>query len=297
MKTIWLLVLPVLIMAGCNTSRKTDESSTEQEDPSFTLTEMWRTDTVLKTCESVLFDENRNVLYVSCINGSSAEKDGDGYISMLGPDGTIESLRWVTGLNDPKGMGVHENRLYVTDIDQLVVIDVENAEIIRQIPVEGASFLNDISVGENGDVYMSDSDTGILWIYSDGELTPWIREGLNRPNGLCVEEDRVLLASSGSQDLRVIDRSTGKMETVATGIGAGDGLEYTGMEGYYLVSSWNGEVFLIYPDYEKVSLLKTSDKGVNSADIGFNKEDKVLYVPTFHDNRVVAYRLSREGVQ
>ena len=297
MKTIWLLVLPVLIMAGCNTSKKTDESSTVQEDPSFTLTEMWRTDTVLKTCESVLFDENRNVLYVSCINGSSAEKDGDGYISMLGPDGTIESLRWVTGLNDPKGMGVHENRLYVTDIDQLVVIDVENVEIIRQIPVEGASFLNDISVGENGDVYMSDSDTGILWIYSDGELTPWIREGLNRPNGLYVEEDRVLLASSGSQDLRVIDRSTGEMETATTGIGAGDGVEYTGMEGFYITSSWTGEVFLIYPDYNKVSLLKTSDEGVNSADIGFNKEDKVLYVPTFHDNRVVAYRLSREGVQ
>ncbi|MFO7932445.1 MAG: hypothetical protein R6U78_00040 [Bacteroidales bacterium] len=295
MKTVWLLLLPVLIMAGCNTSKKTDESSTVQEDPSFTLTEMWRTDTVLKTCESVLFDENRNVLYVSCINGSSAEKDGDGYVSMLGPDGTIESLRWVTGLNDPKGMGVHENRLYVTDIDQLVVIDVENAEIIRQIPVEGASFLNDISVSENGDVYLSDSDMGILWIYSDGELTPWIREGLNRPNGLYVEEDRVLLASSGSQDLRVIDRSTGEMETVTTGIGAGDGVEYTGMEGFYITSSWTGEVFLIYPDYNKVSLLKTSDEDVNSADIGFNKEDQVLYVPTFHDNRVVAYKLSRTG--
>ncbi|MGM0475546.1 MAG: SMP-30/gluconolactonase/LRE family protein, partial [Bacteroidota bacterium] len=63
----------------------------------------------------------------------------------------------------------------------------------------------------------------------------------------------------------------------------------------YITSSWTGEVFLIYPDYNKVSLLKTSDEDVNSADIGFNKEDQVLYVPTFHDNRVVAYKLSRTG--
>ncbi|MFO7934738.1 MAG: hypothetical protein R6U78_11730, partial [Bacteroidales bacterium] len=268
MKTIWLLVLPVLIMAGCNSAKKTDESSTEQDAPSFTLIEMWRTDTVLTTCESVLFDENRDVLFVSCIDGNPSEKDGNGFISRLDPDGTVQMLEWVTGLNAPKGMGVYENRLYVTDIDHLVIIDLENAGIIRKIPVEGASFLNDISVSDNGDVYFSDSDTGILWIYSNGELTRWIREGLNRPNGLYVEEDRVLLTSSGSQDLRVIDRASGEMETVATGIGAGDGLEYTGMEGYYLVSSWTGEVFLIYPDYEKVSLLKTSDEGINSADIG-----------------------------
>jgi len=291
MKDLLFLIIPVLLLAGCNSSRKSDAGSKEQSFPTFSLTEMWSTDTTLRTCESVLFDESRDLLFVSCINGNPSEKDGNGFISMVRPDGTIHSLQWVTGLNAPKGMGVFENKLFVTDIDELVIIDVERAAISDRIPVEGASFLNDISVSADGKVYMSDSDSGVLWIYSEGELTPWITEGLNRPNGLFVEGARVLLTSSGSQDLRIIHKATGETETVTTGIGAGDGVEYTGEEGYYLTSSWAGEIFLIYPDYSKVSLLKTSDRGINSADIGFNRDDQVVYVPTFSDNRVVAYKL------
>lgn len=255
------------------------------------LTEIWRTDEVLSTCESVLYNKDRNLLFVSCINGSPAEKDGKGFIALLKPDGSIKKLKWVTGLNAPKGMGILDNRLYVTDIDELLVIDLKDAKITKRIKVEGASFLNDIAVGADGKVYFSDSDTGIVWIYEDGELKQWLTEGLQRPNGLYIEKDRVLLTSSGSQDLRIIDKSTGKMKVVTTGIGAGDGIEFTGKEGYYLTSSWTGEIFLILPDFSKISLLKTSDQDINSADIGFNVEDQVVYVPTFFDNRVVAYKL------
>lgn len=291
--TIFLVLLSV-VLAGCNSSKKKTEAASGGETfPGFVLTEMWSTDTVLLTCESVLYDEIRNQLFVSCMNGSSGEKDGDGYISVLAPDGSVKSLHWVKGLNDPKGMGIIGNRLFVADLDELVVIDVEQGEISERIAVEGASFINDVAISSDGEVYFSDSNTGIVWVLSNGELTEWISEGLERPNGLCVEEERVLLASSGSQDLKVIDRSTGTVEVVTTGIGAGDGLEFTGIEGYYLTSSWNGEVFLIRPDYSKVSLLKTSDRGINSADIGFNEQDQVLYVPTFFDNRVVAYRLEK----
>jgi dipeptidyl aminopeptidase/acylaminoacyl peptidase len=294
MKNFWFMVALALILAGCNASqKKTDNGSEEQAFPSYTLTEMWHTDTVLTTCESVFFDENRNQLYVSCMNGSGEESEGDGYIALLAPDGAIKSLHWVTGLNDPKGMGVFRDTLYVADINELVVIDVERAEVSERIPVEGATMLNDVAVGADGKVYFSDSDQGVVWIYGDGALKQWITEGLERPNGLYVEQDRVLLTSSGSHDLKVINRLTGNVETVTTGIGAGDGVEYTGNKGYYLTSSWTGEVFLIRPDYSKVSLLNTSDREINSADIGFNIMDQVLYVPTFFDNRVVAYRLEK----
>jgi sugar lactone lactonase YvrE len=255
---------------------------------------VWSTDTVLTTCESVLYDSQRNTLFVSCINGTPSEKNGSGFIARITPDGNVETLDWVTGLNAPKGMGIHGNNLYVTDIDQLVVIDIENGTVGEKIPVEGASFLNDISVDSDGTVYFSDSDTGILWKYSGGTLTQWITEGLDRPNGLCVEPERVLLTSSGSQDLKVIDKASGEFETVTTGIGAGDGIEFTGKDGYYITSSWTGEVFLIHPDYSKKSLLKTSDQEINSADIGFNRAEQMVYVPTFFDNRVVAYRLEQK---
>jgi hypothetical protein len=297
MKRVFPLLALFIAVTSCK-SPGTAGSGQEAEDRrEFSLVEVWRTDTVLTTCESVLFDEQRDRLFVSCINGTPAGQDGNGFIATLGTDGSIQNLNWVTGLDAPKGMGISENRLYVTDIDELVVIDIEQARVAERIPVEGASFLNDVAVGEDGTVYFSDSDQGVIWTYRNGELNSWISSGLNRPNGLYVEDDRVLLTSSGSEDLKIIDKSTGEMETVTENIGAGDGVEYTGMEGYYLTSSWSGEIFLVYPDHSKVSLLRTSDQEINSADIGFNTGEKIVYVPTFFDNRVVAYRLTEKENQ
>lgn len=295
MKKFFVFVISSLILLSCNTGQKKESTTGISSEPAaekqFVLTQVWSTDTVMTTCESVLYDGQRNTLFVSCINGTPTDKNGKGFIARLDPDGNVQTREWVTGLNAPKGMGEFGNRLYVSDIDELVVIDIDQASIVEKIPVEGASFLNDIDIDSDGTVYFSDSDTGILWTYSDGTVSKWITEGLNRPNGLCVEPTRVLLTSSGDQALKVIDKATGEVETVTNGIGAGDGIEFTGKEGYYLTSSWNGEVFLIHPDYSKETLLKTSDQEINSADIGFNQADQIVYVPTFFDNRVVAYRL------
>ncbi|MFH0756977.1 MAG: gluconolaconase [Bacteroidota bacterium] len=291
MKTLLYLTIPVLLLTGCNSRKQAGQATEAETAPVYALQEIWRTDSVLRTCESVLFDEVHQLLYVSCINGAPWEKDGQGYISVLEPDGTVKSLEWVSGLDAPKGMGLLGNLLYVADVDQLVVIDIEKGEIKEKIPIPGAAQLNDVAVGEDGKVYFSDSGTGWLWICENGETKPWIREGLQRPNGLFVEEARVLLASSESSDLKVIDKATGTFETVTTGIGQGDGVESTGQEGTYIVTSWAGEIFLVLPDFSKVTLLKTSDQGINSADIGFNVKEQVVYVPTFFQNRLVAYKL------
>lgn len=286
MKASSLIYVVVIVLA---VSSLTAQISAQ---PKAELSEIWRTEGELSTCESVLYHPESDLLFVSCINGSPSEKNKKGFIALLTPDGSIKELNWVTGLNAPKGMGIHENKLYVTDIDQVVVVDIKNAKVFDRIPVEGASFLNDIAIGADGKVYFTDSDTGIVWIYMDGKLKKWISEGLQRPNGLYIEEDRVLLTSSGSQDLKIIDKQSGKMKVVTTEIGAGDGVEFTGKDGFYLTSSWLGEVFLILPDFSKLSLLKTSDQEINSADIGFNIKEQVVYVPTFFDNRVVAYKLT-----
>jgi sugar lactone lactonase YvrE len=293
MKYALLLVAFFTLMPACKNSGPKETASTPDAMASWSLNEIWRTDTLLTTCESVYYDPSRKLLFVSCINGAPTEKNGLGFIALLQPDGSIKEHKWLTGLNAPKGLALHENTLYVTDIDQLVIIDIQNAGIIERLEIEGASFLNDVAIGADGKVYFSDSDTGFIWVLSDGTLSAWITEGLQRPNGLLVEENRVLLTSSGSEDLKVIDLSTGSMETVSTGIGHGDGIEFTGTEGCYITSSWDGEIFLIHPDYSKTSLLKTSEQGINSADIGFNLKEQIIYVPTFFDNRVVAYKLEK----
>jgi len=292
MKRFLLFILPAVLCISCNSPKPAGTQSASSTEAEYALTELWRTDTVMLTCESVLYDASREVLFVSCINGAPAEKNGKGYIAMLDVNGNVKNLEWVSGLDGPKGMGIFGKQLFVADIDQLVVIDIENAEVIERIPVGGASFLNDIAIDTDGTVYFTDSNTGWIWKYKEGKMELWITEGLERPNGLYIEDSRVLLTSSGSSDLKVIDKATGEYKTVTTDIGHGDGVEFTGKEGHYIVTSWAGEIFLVLPDHSKVSLLKTSDQKVNSADIGFNREKQVVYVPTFFDNRVVAYQLS-----
>ena len=292
MKRFLLVFLPAVLCFSCNSQKPSGGQTAAPSAPEYALIELWKTDTVMFTCESVLYDASREVLFVSCINGAPAEKNGKGYIAMLDVKGKVKSLEWVSGLDGPKGMGIFGNQLFVADIDQLVVIDIEKAEVVERIPVGGATFLNDVAIDTDGTVYFTDSNTGWIWKYKEGEMELWITEGLERPNGLYVEDSRVLLTSSGSSDLKVIDKATGEYKTVTTDIGHGDGIEFTGKEGHYIVTSWAGEIFLVLPDYSKVSLLKTSDQKINSADIGFNRKKQVVYVPTFFDNRVVAYQLT-----
>jgi len=297
MKKIALLVL-VLALVSCNTQPKktatadaAPAASEKSGTADWSLEELWATDTLMSTCESVLFDQADEQLIVSCINGSPWEKDGRGFMALLNLDGSIKAARWIEGLDGPKGSGISDGKLYVADITQVVVIDMARAVVMDRISLEGAQNLNDIAVDADGTVYISDSGTGWIWTLKDGVASPWIEGDFARPNGLLVEKDRVLLATSGSSELMLINKASREFEVVTTEIGHGDGIAFTGMEGHYLLSSWSGEVFLILPDFSKISLLESESKGMNTADIAFNVKEQILYVPTFFDNRVVAYRL------
>ena len=74
----------------------------------------------------------------------------------------------------------------------------------------------------------------------------------------------------------------------------GDGIADTGMPGHYLVTSWKGQVFMVYPDHSKASLLNTEDMEIQTADIDYAIDLELLFVPTFFGNNVVAYKLVAE---
>jgi DNA-binding beta-propeller fold protein YncE len=111
------------------------------------LSESWRVEG-LSNPESVLFDPTQNVLYVSNIAGEAMAKDGKGFISRLSPDGKILTLKWTTGLNAPKGLALVGERLFVSDIDELVAVDTKTGKIAKRWPAAGAKFLNDVAADE-----------------------------------------------------------------------------------------------------------------------------------------------------
>ncbi len=294
-----LCIGTAMILASCGGAGKetsTVDTTTAVKDtvapPAVVVEQSWATDTTLRTPESVLFDKGRNIIYVANINGKPTDKDKNGFISKLTPDGKIETLEWVKGLDAPKGMGIYQNKLYVTDITRLVEIDIEKGKIVKTYNVPGAKFLNDVTVDTAGLVYFSDTETNKIHTLSNGKVATWLDKELKGPNGLLIESNRLLLASAGSNDFKSLDLSTKAATGIATEVSAGDGIAYFGKPGHYIVSDWNGTVWLIEPDGKKNLVLDTKGDKINSADVDFITETSTLLVPTFFNNRIVAYKIT-----
>jgi hypothetical protein len=251
------------------------------------LVKKWETDSILKVPESVLYDANNKILYVANIDGQPGEKDGKGSIGKVGLDGTVVSASWVSGLNAPKGMGLHKNTLWVADLDEVVAIDITNGSVTQKVKVDGAQFLNDVTVDKNGVVYVSDSRTKKVHRIENGKATDHLVD-LKGPNGLLVHENVLYVLDSGGLYKVGEDKS---LTMITDGMEGGtDGIEHV-KDNDFIVSSWSGVVYYVKGDGSKEKLLDTRDQKINSADIGYDAKNRIVYVPTFWKNSVVAYEL------
>jgi len=253
-----------------------------------TLTKIWETDSALKVPESVLFDGENKALYVSNIDGTEPwGKDGKGSIGKIGLDGKIIATDWVTGLNAPKGLGIYKGKLYAADITEVVVIDLKKGVIEKKIPVEGSAGLNDISIGNDGVVWISDSQNKKIYKIENDKPSLFL-ENLKGPNGVLMRgKDFFILDAGGAYKVN----SDKSLTMLANGMEGGtDGIEnVTGDD--FLVSCWQGAIWYVNAKGEKQLLLDTKQEKKNTADIGFDPKTKTVYVPTFWRNSVVAYRV------
>lgn len=269
----------------------------------YALEPAWETPPGLANPESALYDAAADVIYVSNVNGGATDLDGNGFISLVTPDGRIAELKWVEGLHAPKGLGLAGGKLYVADLGALVEIDVAHRAISQRYPAPESKFLNDVAIGPDGAVYVSDMLTDTLYRLQGGRFEPWVTdEALTFPNGLHAEADRLVVAAWGVIDgegfatsrpghLKAVSYADGGLSDIGTTpIGNLDGLEPDGAGGY-LATDWMAGKLLAIDAQGNAETLLTLTQG--TADIGLIPERDLVLIPMMNDGKLAAYRLGR----
>lgn len=251
-----------------------------------TLEKVWETDSIVAVPESVLADPKNGVLYVSLIDGEPWGADGKGGVARMKDDGTGYDSTWTTGLNAPKGLGLYGAKLYAADISDVVVIDANTGKVEGRIPIPEASGLNDITVSDDGVVYVSDSKTAKVWRLQNDQPQLFL-ENMQGVNGLKAVGKDLIIASGKSFVKADEKKNITKITELPQG---GDGVEPLG-KGDFLVSAWIGYVYYVSADGSIKTLLETAAQKRNTADIGYDPAKKMVYIPTFFAKTVAAYRL------
>lgn len=266
-----------------------------------------------KNPEAVLFDKERKQYFVSLLNFKV--KTGGGSIAILDEKGGIKDLNWVGGLNQPKGMVISGNKLYVADLTEFVEIDIPSAKVTNKYSSKEAIFLNDPALGPDGSVYVTDSLTDSLFkLGTDGTFGLWLKdERLLSPNGAVVYGDSIYVASWGTTvgttvksmleakpngnlvRVKLADKSI----TVFSKGPAGnlDGIESDGKGNFY-ISDWvSGNIFLTtvtgikLAEYDMAKILGVkSTKGL--ADIEYMENKKEIWAPMMIDGTVLVFSVS-----
>lgn len=219
----------------------------------------------LEDPESVRYDADQDVYFVSNILGFGSAKDGAGYIvKVLAGDPSQMSVFAESGkngvtLNAPKGMAIVGDTLWVADIDVLRGFDRRTGAPVGQVDFAAfhPTMLNDVGAGPDGTLRVSDtgilmSDKGVMYEGGDRVFqidahrrVSVVASGpqLGRPNGITWDASArrwlmVNFAPFGSEVSAFAQDSGGARQMLVAGKGKFDGVEVLS-NGRVLYTCWN----------------------------------------------------------
>ena len=246
----------------------------ERGQTHFARAEVWFSDEGLSNIESIIYDSERNVFYVS--NGHEYKLGIKGYISKISEDGQLIDLTWIDSLSRPTGMAIIEDTLYVADVDRLRLINiVTGTEIENHREVIQNSGLNDVAVNKNKEVYVSASAAHAIYKMNGNELELWLQDSIHLQwaNGLWSEGDRLYCAG---QNLVSIHLNSKEITSVLTpGIEDFDGIVRVDSQ-MYLSTIGISSIWVLDANGATHKKLKGPDY---YGDFTFVPEQNALYIP------------------
>jgi sugar lactone lactonase YvrE len=254
--------------------------------------------------ESVMYDPEQDVWFVSVFNGPSGERDGNGYVSRVqAEDGTTEVLRFAVGTDEHpfhagRGMALQGDTLWVADAQGIHGFHRETGEQLLFVDMRALDpgFLNDIAVGPDGAVYVT--DTGSSAVYRARPDEPQVAvqgEELGNPNGILWDPERRafwIAPWSGGSELRLWDPGSGEVTRPYTTAPAErmDGAVLWG--GHLLVASQADSAIHAVSDSRSGAYLPSLGR---PADLGLDTRRGRLAVPVVALNQVEIWQLPGTG--
>jgi len=275
--------------------------SSAKSDQTKTKLSFLKEITNLPSLESVIYDAKTNLLYVS-IQAEKGIKDGS--IATLSLDGVVKNTNFTTGLIDPKGMAIVENRLYVSDVMDLVEIDIKTGKILKKYSSAKVQYFNDVTADKKGNVYVSDMHASSIYkLDKQKNFTEWIASPeLESPNGLLAVGTEMVIGGWGyfsdGQSLTApkghllkMDMKTKKISKITPKpLGNIDGIQLYGKNSY-IVSDWkDGKVMKVYKNGTWEEMLDT-ERG--AADFVILAKKKLLILPLNKQNKLAFYQINQ----
>lgn len=226
--------------------------------------------------EAVRYDPDQDVYFVANFNGETSG-DANGFVSRISPDGEILDLEFMTGTDEfpfhaGRGMYIDGDSLWVADAGGIHRFDRKTGEHLEFVDLGrfDPGFPNDIVKGRDGDLYVTDTRTSVIYRVADSEAsiatrTPFAANGIT----LNPENGRLILAPwDGADEIVEWDPESGEFATLAALDGGGnyDGIEV--VDGSIVAASQSDQslhVIVDGADRRRVSITgRPADIGVDT---------------------------------
>ncbi|HEX3157277.1 MAG TPA: hypothetical protein VHQ45_02075 [Gemmatimonadaceae bacterium] len=253
----------------------------------------------LHTPEAVRYDPDQDVYFVANINGRSTDVDGNGYIARVHPDSLgAPNLAFIRGgrngvtLDAPKGMALIGDTLWVADIHAVRAFHRRTGAPLASVDLtaSGADFLNDVAVGPDGALLVTDTRANRIFRIAGRTVTVATgSDTLASPNGITWDAAgrRWIVVPFGGPAIWAWTPGQ-PPATIAAGRGEYDGVEILA-DGRILVSDWTDSTVKAVGANGAITTLVT---GVESpGDIGVDTRRSRVLIPLLTPSRVVVYEL------
>lgn len=249
--------------------------------------------------EAVRYDADQDLYFVSNFNGGGSVADSNGYVSTVTPEGEVHRMLFISGtdqvpMHAPRGMDIKGDTLFIADVNGVHAYHRRTGVHLGFVDFRRFSpgFLNDITVGSDGAVFVTDTGSSMVYRIWGLRITGAVDSLEAPPNGITrnPESGELVLAPwGGSRTFYALsNRPAPMIYAEASGGGNFDGIEF--YRGRLLAASQSDSSLRVLRDGSDRVHIRLPGR---PADIGLDTRRGQVAIPYIALNRVDIWQLPR----